>query len=74
MIPSLGVDRVDRSDEGWYDERPVKGSPILQKQWNFSRQTWEAYFSAAGLELFAMEQSKDFGAHRPGVFFFGVKP
>jgi SAM-dependent methyltransferase len=73
MMPTLGVDRTDRTDEGWYEEREVPGSPIRQMQWNYRRETWSKLFSDAGLELEPAEYSKQFGAIKPGVFFMGKK-
>lgn len=73
MIPTLGIDRTDRNDEGWYEERQVQGSPIRQMQWNLKRQTWNQFFLQANLILFPMETSATFGALKPGVFFFGKK-
>ena len=45
MIPTLGVYRTDRQDEGWYDD--LTGQP----QWNLTRQHWQEHFHAAGLKL-----------------------
>lgn len=73
MMPALGIDRTDRSDEGWYEERAVPGSPIRQCQWNLYRQSWERYFAASGLTLFPAEHAAGFGAQKPGVFFLGSK-
>lgn len=67
MIPTLGVYRTDRSDEGWYDD--LTGQP----QWNRHRATWENLFSSAGLELWADERAREHGALKPGVFYFGTK-
>ncbi|MFH1147696.1 MAG: class I SAM-dependent methyltransferase [Pseudomonadota bacterium] len=71
MIPTLGIDRTDREDEGWYEERPVPGELVAQMQWNLKRSTWESYMTNAGLELFDDDLAKEFGALRPGVFYFG---
>jgi SAM-dependent methyltransferase len=73
MMPTLGIDRNDRSDEGWYEERKVDGCPIRQMQWNLRRETWESYFEGH-LELFDMQLATSFGAIKSGVFFFGYKP
>ncbi len=73
MMPTLGIDRTDRDDEGWYEERQVEGSPIRQMQWNLKRDTWESYFTNAHLKNNPLEESKVFGALKPGVFFFGEK-
>lgn len=73
MMPALGVDRLDRNDEGWYEERGVPGSPVRQMQWNWKRATWEAAFEHAGLTLFESTGPSRFGALKPGVFFFGQK-
>ncbi|MDH7515000.1 MAG: class I SAM-dependent methyltransferase [Bacteroidota bacterium] len=73
MMPALGIDRTDRDDEGWYEERPVPGSPIRQMQHNLKRGTWENMFRACGLSLFPAEDAAAFGALKPGVFFFGFK-
>jgi SAM-dependent methyltransferase len=73
MIPSLGIDRDDRSDEGWYEERLVNDGQVQQMQWNLFRDTWTAYFNNCGLILFDDTFSQKFGALKPGVFFFGRK-
>lgn len=73
MMPTLGIDRTDREDEGWYEERQVKNSPIRQMQWNLKRSTWETYFQGTDLNFCAIERLKSFGALKPGVFFFGKK-
>ena len=73
MMPTLGVDRTDRDDEGWYEERQVPGSPIRQMQWNLKRESWESFFTNAHLQTYPIEESKVFGALKPGVFFFGEK-
>jgi SAM-dependent methyltransferase len=73
MMPTLGIDRTDRDDEGWYEERQVPGSPIQQMQWNLHRPTWEQYFLGCGLNLFPLNEAVAFGAKKPGVFFFGEK-
>jgi len=67
MIPTLGVYRVDRQDEGWYED--LTGQP----QWNLNRETWESYFSEYGLMLWETDSSQQFGALKPGVFYFGRK-
>ena len=73
LLPSLGIDRTDREDEGWYEEREVKGAPIRQLQWNLRRETWTRYFSNAELKLWDIAISSKFGALKPGVFYFGEK-
>jgi len=73
MMPTLGIDRTDRDDEGWYEERQVQGSPINQMQWNLKRNTWEKYFADSNLLLFPLIGVVEFGAKKPGVFFFGKK-
>ena len=73
MMPTLGIDRTDSDDEGWYEERQVEGSPIRQMQWNLKRSTWESFFASANLQNYPTEDSKGFGALKPGVFFFGEK-
>ncbi len=73
MMPTLGIDRTDREDEGWYEERQVEGSPIRQMQWNLKRDTWESYYEQAELRNYPIEESRIFGALKPGVFFFGQK-
>jgi SAM-dependent methyltransferase len=73
MMPTLGIDRTDRDDEGWYEERQVQGSPIKQMQWNLKRNTWEQYFLECGLNLFPLNEAASFGAKKPGVFFLGNK-
>jgi len=67
MIPTLGVYRSDRDDEGWYED--LSGQP----QWNFWRQTWESFFMEAGLVLDETAKAEQFGALKPGVFYFGRK-
>ncbi len=73
MIPVLGIDRTDREDEGWYEEKPIPGYALRQKQWNLKRDTWETLFRQAGLQVFADSFAKECGAIKPGVFFFGVR-
>jgi SAM-dependent methyltransferase len=67
MVPTLGVYRTDRQDEGWYPD--LTG----QLQWNWSRETWVECFDQAGLILQPVEYSSQFGALKPGVFYFGRK-
>ncbi len=74
LIPTLGIDRTDRDDEGWYEERRVQDSPIRQMQWNQKRATWEQIFFDANLHLFPRDKSAEFGALKPGVFFFPGPP
>ena len=73
MVPTLGIDRTDRADEGWYEEREIEGQPIRQMQWNLYRSTWEMIFMQAGLKLFDRDFPAQFGAKKPGVFYFGCK-
>ena len=73
MMPTLGIDRTDRDDEGWYEERKVPGSSIKQMQWNLKRHTWEKYFLKYGLMLSPLNEAASFGAKKPGVFFIGNK-
>lgn len=68
MLPSLDIYRTDRDDEGWYED--LTGQP----QWNFTRDTWERHFRAAGLALWETRRAGAFGAMKPGVFFLGDKP
>jgi len=68
MVPSLDSYRNDRFDEGWYEDLDSN----KQLQWNFRRKTWEAMFLEAGLRLFSCDDSKKYGALKPGVFFFGL--
>ncbi len=73
MIPTLGIDRTDRDDEGWYEERPVAGTDVRQMQWNLHRDTWNSYFASVGLDLLDDSVAADAGAKKPGVFFFAKK-
>ena len=73
MIPALGVHRTDRDDEGWYADTDVPGSDTRQMQWNLRRSTWAQMFEDAGIHLFESSLAGSCGAHKPGVFFFGVK-
>lgn len=73
MMPTLGVDRTDREDEGWYEERPIDNHPISQMQWNLRRETWEKVFEANGLRLSYTNFPEKFGAIKPGNFYFGYK-
>lgn len=67
MIPTLGVYRTDRDDEGWYED--LTGQP----QWNLHRATWEMMLAGAGLVLDPDQTALDAGALRPGVFYIGTK-
>lgn len=69
MIPTLGAYRTDRNDEGWYED--FNTPPQLQ--WNYFRETWEAWFKEAGLELFPVDDAREFGALQPANFYFGKK-
>lgn len=73
MIPVLGIHRSDRQDEGWYEDCPVEGVDYRQPQWNLSRATWSRMFERAGICLLADSFAYRCGAHKPGVFFFGIK-
>jgi ubiquinone/menaquinone biosynthesis C-methylase UbiE len=73
MIPVLGVDRTDRDDEGWYEEKPIPGHTLRQMQWNLKQETWETLFARAGLQTFDDSFAKGCGAIKPKVFFFGVR-
>jgi ubiquinone/menaquinone biosynthesis C-methylase UbiE len=70
MMPTLGSYRKDRFDEGWYED--LNDPPQLQ--WNYNRGNWERFFRDAGLELFPVELSENYGALNPGNFYFGSKP
>ena len=65
MLPSLGIYRTDRADEGWYPD--LTGQP----QWNFTRASWDRHFAQAGLGLWETQAAGRFGAMKPGVFFLG---
>lgn len=67
MIPTLGVYRTDRCDEGWYKD--LTGQP----QWNLRRDTWETCFTQCDLSLWGLGVPKRFGALKPGVFYFGTR-
>ena len=73
MIPTLGIHRTDRDDEGWYEDTEVPGTDARQQQWNLKRPTWARYFEEAGVYLFDDTLASSCGAHKPGVFFFGIK-
>lgn len=73
MLPTLGIYRDDRADEGWYEDLSPNLRIPNQLQWNYSRVTWESYFNKAGLALEHMDQPKRFRAEKPGVFYFGRK-
>lgn len=74
MMPTLGIYRRDRDDEGWYEElkSSAKHEP-LQMQWNWRRSTWQQILSDASLECMPVDVSMNHGAINPGVFFFGKK-
>lgn len=67
MLPTLGVYRTDKHDEGWYED--LTGQP----QWNLRRDTWESYFTQYGLGLWDIDLAQRFGALKPGVFYLGRK-
>jgi SAM-dependent methyltransferase len=67
MVPTLGVYREDRADEGWYPD--FTGQP----QWNWTRSTWERHFAEYSLDLWETESAVAYGAQKPGVFYFGNK-
>ena len=73
MIPTLGVHRTDRDDEGWYEDTEVPGHEHRPMQWNLRRETWAAMFEDAGIRLVEGSLAAESGAHKAGVFFFGVK-
>ncbi len=73
MMPTLGVHRTDRTDEGWYEDLPVEGCDRCQLQWNFTRDTWCKLFSSAGLQLAADDLSTRLRSPKAGVFYFGVR-
>ncbi len=77
LMPTLGVDPlgltdIGREDEGWYEEKIVTNG-FRQFQWNFRRSTWEKMFIKAGLHLYPVEFSSQFGAINAGVFYCGEK-
>lgn len=69
MMPTLGIYRTDREDEGWYDDT----GPIPQMQWNFRRHTWESFFRLSGLTLLDNEYAVQCGANKPEVFYLAYK-
>ncbi len=71
MIPTLGIHRTDRDDEGWYEDIEVVGCAQRQMQWNLKRSTWARMFEEAGIRLIEDSLAKSCGALKPGVFFFG---
>jgi hypothetical protein len=73
MMPTLGVHRTDRDDEGWYKDLPVAGSDFCQLQWNLKRQTWVDMFLKVGITLLSDTEATNWGAKRPGVFYVGRK-
>ncbi len=73
MLPTLGIHRSDRDDEGWYEDTEVHGASYRQVQWNFKWETWSLMFAGAGLTLMPDAVAKECGAHKPRVFYFGVK-
>lgn len=70
MVPTLGIDRTDRNDEGWYEERSLGDDHKLQMQWNYKRGTWESLFTKSGFTLFEEALAYRFGAIKSGVFYF----
>ena len=73
MLPTLGIYRTDRTDEGWYTDLSVGEGNPEQMQWNLVRRTWETYFREANLKLYPVEDAEQFGAKKAGVFYFGEK-
>ena len=73
LLPTLGVYRTDRDDEGWYEDVAVEGHDEKQMQWNWVRSTWEMVFNDAGFKLEPDAFASKCGALKPGVFFFGRK-
>ncbi len=73
MIPTLGVHRTDRDDEGWYEDTAVEGCDARQLQWNLWRETWAKTFDQADLLLLDDSFAAGCGPHKPGVFFFGAR-
>jgi ubiquinone/menaquinone biosynthesis C-methylase UbiE len=73
MIPTLGVHRTDRDDEGWYEDTEVPGVAYCQLQWNLKRTTWANSFALSGIRLMNDAVPAACGAHKPGVFYFGTK-
>jgi SAM-dependent methyltransferase len=69
MIPTLGYYRVDREDEGWYEDLDIN----KQLQWNRYRKHWEEFFGGNNLKLMDVNESIKFGAIKPGNFYFGKK-
>jgi SAM-dependent methyltransferase len=73
MMPTLGINRTDRDDEGWYEELTAPGAGVRQMQWNLRRNTWESYLKSAGMNLLDDSFAVNSGALKPGVFFFASK-
>jgi SAM-dependent methyltransferase len=73
MIPTLGIHRTDRDNEGWYEDIEIIGCAQRQMQWNLKRSTWVCMFEQAGIKLTEDSLAKKCGALKPGVFFFGFK-
>jgi D-sedoheptulose 7-phosphate isomerase len=73
MIPTLGIHRTDTEEEGWYEDTEVAGCSQRQLQWNLRRDSWAKMFEDAGLLLVEGSFAARCGAHKPGVFYFGVK-
>jgi len=73
MLPTLGIHRTDRADEGWYEDTEVPGATYRQMQWNLKWETWSSMFARAGLTLMENAVAAGCGANKPQVFYFGVK-
>lgn len=69
MMPTIPYYRQDRTDEGYYED--LNDPPQLQ--WNWRRERWESIFGQHGLKLLPTEDVSQFGAIKPGNFYFGIK-
>lgn len=67
LMPTINYYRTDRYDEGFYED--LNNPPQLQ--WHWPRHKWEKLFSDNSLSLFDINFSKQFGAKKPGNFYFG---
>src|SRR5208337_194204 len=73
MIPTLGVHRTDREDEGWYEDTKLPGVSYCQLQWNLKRSTWASIFARCGIRLMNDVVAASCGARKPGVFYLGTQ-
>ncbi len=73
MVPTLGIDRTDRKDEGWYEKRRSCEQPrTWQMQWNYYRKTWEDLLKKASFKLYPIDIPINYGELN-GRFLFRKK-